>query len=152
MKSTNPDGYTANIVSWQSVLSRALLAGRIPSSPDSDSHDLLTLHVNDALKCELETEDGSRPVGLGWVVTEGLKSKAMMPLKDFLLARESVYSRDWSEMPWRILEWGLEKVGLVAWNGEKVAFGEFVILGNVEVGASLMTMANRDFKLRYVGG
>ena len=59
-----------------------------------------------------------------------------MPSREFLGARESVYRRDWMEMPWRLVEWGLERVGLTDWVGAGGGEGKgaFVVLGNVEVG------------------
>jgi charged multivesicular body protein 7 len=95
--------------------------------------------VGEELKGELETQDGSRPLGLGWVVSESLRSKGMLPLKDFLAAKESVYRRDWSELPWRIVEWGLEKAGLAGWGGEGKISGKYVVLGNVEVSGYLQS-------------
>jgi len=52
-------------------------------------------------------------MGLAIIVSESLKSKAMVPVQDFLQARDSIYQRDWSELPWRFVVWGLDKAGMI---------------------------------------
>jgi hypothetical protein len=71
------------------------------------------------------------------VVSESLKAKAVILVQDFLQARDSIYRRDWSELPWRFVFWGLEKAGLIRWSGEKAAYGRYVVLANVEACSSL---------------
>jgi hypothetical protein len=81
-------------------------------------------------------------MGLATVVRESVTMGAVVPLHDFLRATESVYRRrdrpGWRDLPWRIVAWGLDQVGLAeGWGGGEsataTAFGRYVVMGNVEV-------------------
>ena len=59
----------------------------------------------------------------------------MVPLRDFLSLKTSIYYKSWAVIPWQVISWGLTQVGLV--NGApreaNLSGGQFVLLGNVEV-------------------
>jgi hypothetical protein len=67
------------------------------------------------VKEELESEECRRPMGLVNFVSESLKAKAVIPVQDFLQVRDSIYRGDWSELPWRFVVWGLEKLMADMW-------------------------------------
>jgi charged multivesicular body protein 7 len=61
----------------------------------------------------------------------------MVPLKDFLNSKESIYKTSWIPSPWKVLQWGLRQVGVIGQpkSPEKLSAGNFVVLKNVEVAA-----------------
>jgi charged multivesicular body protein 7 len=61
----------------------------------------------------------------------------MVPLKDFLTSKESIYKTSWIPSPWKVLQWGLRQVGVIGQprSPEKLSAGNFVVLKNVEVAA-----------------
>ncbi len=65
-RTTNPDGYTANVSAWQAALAKAARAGLLPSR--SDGSDLLILNTGQELLRALETEELGRPLALETVV------------------------------------------------------------------------------------
>lgn len=69
----------------------------------------------------------------------------MIPLKDFLAAQTSIYSRSWSINPLSILSWGLQQLGVIggATSRDKLAAGEFVVMANLEVWSYSINTARR---------
>ena len=63
---TNPDGYAANIVAWETALAHAVEAGKVPGS-----HDILSLESGPELLRALETKEWGRPLALGAVIVGG---------------------------------------------------------------------------------
>jgi charged multivesicular body protein 7 len=61
----------------------------------------------------------------------------MVPLKDFLNSKESIYKTSWIPSPWKVLQWSLRQVGVLGQprSPEKLSAGNFVVLKNVEVAA-----------------
>jgi charged multivesicular body protein 7 len=59
----------------------------------------------------------------------------MIPLKDFLASKESIYKTSWIPSPWKVLQWGLRQVGVIGQpqSPDKLSTGNFVVLKNVEV-------------------
>lgn len=66
-----------------------------------------------------------------------------MPLKQFLAAKESIYHRSWSSLPWAVLSWGLRQAGIGA-PGDNLPKGQFVVLQNLEVAAKAFGEATAD--------
>lgn len=68
---------------------------------------------------------------------DALSKKEMMPIQEFLAAKESIYHKSWPLKPWEILSWGLKQLGLAqGQDGEdKLPVGRLVILANVESAA-----------------
>jgi charged multivesicular body protein 7 len=107
-KSTNPDGYIANVSAWEAALTRAALAGRLPSQ------NRLSLETADELLDELASPQYGRPSGLGCVFDEAVRSGKMIDVKDFAAAEQSIYHRSWVPSPWAVLRWSLRQIGIGA--------------------------------------
>ncbi|KAL9603631.1 MAG: hypothetical protein Q9179_002118 [Wetmoreana sp. 5 TL-2023] len=61
----------------------------------------------------------------------------MIPYQAFLSSPKSIYKRPWTNLPWRIISWGLEQVGLqhsIQGLGTHIS-KDFVLIPNVEEGA-----------------
>ncbi|PQE03629.1 hypothetical protein CJF30_00006303 [Rutstroemia sp. NJR-2017a BBW] len=134
LQTINPDGYQANIEAWRKGLANAARAGVMPSH--GSNPDLLVLKIDNELLRALETKEWGQPLALGTVAQEAIAKKEFMPLKEFMDASNSIYSRSWSISPWSIAAWGLKQLGL-SFGGEKLPVGKFVILGNVEEAAKV---------------
>ncbi|KAI0844393.1 Snf7-domain-containing protein [Daldinia vernicosa] len=141
-RTLNPDGFAANVAAWKRGLSSAALAGHAPSK--SATHNHLTLDLeSDALLRSLESKQFGRPLALGTVLQEALASGEMMPLQQFLKAKESIYHRSWSSLPWSVISWGLRQVG-IGGPGDNLPKGQFVILHNLEVVSKTFGEATAD--------
>ncbi|OAP62596.1 hypothetical protein AYL99_01823 [Fonsecaea erecta] len=106
-RTSNPEGYTANVTAWSSALTHAAVAGQIPH----EQHHLI-LQTNDELLNALASPTYGRPSGLGTVVDECVRQGKMVDLQDFISSEKSIYSRSWIPSPWAVLRWGLQKAGL----------------------------------------
>ena len=129
---TNPDGYSANITAWQTALTRAALAGQLPSGSS------FLLHPSDSLLNALSSPQYGRPLGIGALVDESVRTGTMILLKDFLSADRSIYGKSWLPDPWIVLEWGLRQVGLAgtgnydAAGGKRLRAAKFVLVQALE--------------------
>lgn len=134
-RTLNPDGYAANVSAWKRGLSSALLAGRAPSRSAQRSH--FALELDDSLLRALETKQLGQPLALGAVLAEAVANGEMIPRKQFLSSRESVYYKSWGSLGWNAAKWGLRQVGLVGAPGAdgKMPKGQFVVVSNLETGA-----------------
>lgn len=132
LRATNPDGYSANIEAWRKGLADAAREGCIPSQ--GTSGNLLVLKVDEELLRALETKEWGRPLALGTVVRDAISTKDMMPLQEFMAAKESIYHKSWTVRPWSVLSWGLKQLGLAqGQSGEdRLPVGKLVIVSNVE--------------------
>ncbi|KAL9622203.1 MAG: hypothetical protein Q9160_003386 [Pyrenula sp. 1 TL-2023] len=135
-KTTNPDGYAANIAAWQQALSHAARAGAIPASAAGASNPI-TLRTSDDLVRALADSKYGRPMGLGAVFEESVQDGLMIPLQDFINSKDSIYSRSWLPSPRQVLNWGLRQIGLASagynsGDGSKLKAGNLVILSNLE--------------------
>lgn len=74
------------------------------------------------------------PLALGTVVREAVDGREMMPVKEYMSAKESIYRRSWIPSPWSVLSWGLKQAGIMGGtDGEdKLPNMKMVILKNVE--------------------
>ncbi|KAL1643752.1 hypothetical protein SLS58_004768 [Diplodia intermedia] len=134
-QATNPDGYNANISAWRQALIHATRAGLVPSQTGANS--LLSLGTGEALLRELTSKDFGRPLALA-AVHDAATKKEMIPLKDFLAAKTSIYSRSWSLNPLSVLSWGLQQLGVLGGttSQDRLAVGEFVVMANLEAASS----------------
>ena len=66
-RSSNPDGFRANIAAWQDALGKAAQAGILPAYTGAAS-DTLSLGIGETLLHALETKEWGRPLALGTVV------------------------------------------------------------------------------------
>ncbi|KAI8956915.1 Snf7-domain-containing protein [Daldinia sp. FL1419] len=130
-RTLNPDGFAANVAAWKRGLANAALAGRAPSKSATYNHLTIDLE-SDALLRSLESKQFGRPLALGTVLQEALANGEMMPLQQFLKAKESIYHRSWGSIPWTVLSWGLRQVG-IGGPGDNLPKGQFVVLHNLEV-------------------
>lgn len=80
---------------------------------------------------------------MGTVLQDAIATGEIMPLKQFLAAKESIYHRSWSSLPWAVLSWGLRQAGIGA-PGDNLPKGQFVVLQNLEVAAKAFGEATAD--------
>ncbi|RMZ18441.1 hypothetical protein D0862_00257 [Hortaea werneckii] len=136
-RQTNPDGYHANASAWMRALTAAANAGLIPSSAASSQHDHFVLQTGEELARALQTQELGRPLALGSVIDEAVRKKELIPLKEFLEAKESIYAKHWLPTPWQVMSWGLRQLGVIGGDSseDKLVKGEFVIMANLEATA-----------------
>ncbi|KXS98306.1 hypothetical protein AC578_6829 [Pseudocercospora eumusae] len=134
-RNTNPDGYHANSSAWLRALSSAAKAGLIPSQTLS-SNSRFILESSPELLRELQTQEYGQPLALGAVLEDAVKSKALVPLTEFLENKQSLYHKSWIPTPWQVLTWALRQAGLVGGDAQdKLVRGRFVVVANVEKAA-----------------
>lgn len=116
---------------WLQALSAAAKAGVIPSQ----NGDKFVLHAGETLASALQTPENGRPLALGAVLAEAVKSKQMVLLREFMDMKQSFYARSWVPSPWQVASWGLRQLGLLSEHGgeDGLARGEFVLMANLEV-------------------
>ncbi|SLM33997.1 Snf7 [Lasallia pustulata] len=138
-RTTNPDGYAANVAAWQDALEHAARAGVLPTSGGGLS--CLGLSTDENLMRALESKEWGRPLALGTVVDEAISQRRMVPLQDFLHATSSTYNRTWRFRPWGLFSWGMKLFDFVsgASADERLRVGQYVLVHNVEeVGKRIM--------------
>jgi charged multivesicular body protein 7 len=111
---------------------------------------LLVLNVDENLLRALETKEWGRPLALGTVVRDALSRKEMMPVQEFLVAKESIYHKSWALKPWEILSWGLKQLSLAGGqDGEdRLPVARLVVLANVESAAKELAQRVTGFTTR----
>ncbi|KAK8231671.1 Snf7-domain-containing protein [Phyllosticta capitalensis] len=141
-QATNPDGYQANLSAWRKALIDATRAGLMPSQ--TGANNLLTLGTGDQLLRELSTKEWGQPLALAAVIQDAVAQKELIPLKDFMSAKTSIYSWNWSAIPWSVLSWGLHQLGVLGNDSsDRLVSGEFVVTANLEAAASaVLSQAN----------
>lgn len=77
---------------------------------------------------------------------EAVQKKEMIPLKDFLNSKKSIYKSSWIPSPWKVLQWSLRQVGVLGQprSPEKLDVGNFVVIKNVEVAADEILKKMRE--------
>ena len=95
---------------------------------------MLILDVDDDLLRALDTKKWGMPLALGTVVREAMDGRQMIPVKEYMAAKESIYRRSWIPSPWSVLSWGLRQTGFTggATGEDKLPNMKVVILKNVE--------------------
>ncbi|KAJ4368188.1 hypothetical protein N0V83_006544 [Neocucurbitaria cava] len=131
----NPEGYHANIAAWTKALTDASRAGVIPMQ--GTVRDLLNIRTADELARALQHPQYGKPTCLPAVFHEAVQNKEMIPLKDFLNAKESIYKTSWIPSPWKVLRWSLRQVGVLGElkSPDKLEVGNFVVVKNIEIAA-----------------
>jgi len=131
---TNPDGYNANISAWKKAFADAARAGVMPTK--SSTRDLLNIHTGAELARTLQHPQYGTPICLTAIFHDAVTKKEMIPLQDFLSAQTSIYKGSWVPSPFGVLKWGLRQVGILGQPGfgDKLGEGDFVVIGNLEVG------------------
>lgn len=134
-REVNPEGYQANITAWTKALSDAARAGVIPTQ--GTTCDILSIRTGEELVRGLAHPVYGKPECLPSVLHEAVQKREMVPLKDFLNAKESIYKTSWIPSPWQMMQWGLRQVGVLGKSGapNKLAANNFVVVKNVEVAA-----------------
>ncbi|KAK3901025.1 hypothetical protein C8A05DRAFT_35310 [Staphylotrichum tortipilum] len=129
-RTLNPDGYQANVSAWRKALAHIVGSGLAPASRAAAS-SLFVLHSDEQLLRALESKQYGRPLALGAVVRESVAAKDLIPLRDFLDAKESIYNRPWSV--WNLASWTMKQLGVADMlKKDTLPPGEFVVVANVE--------------------
>ncbi|KAL2148581.1 hypothetical protein VTH82DRAFT_2135 [Thermothelomyces myriococcoides] len=129
-RNLNPDGYQANVSAWRKALGRIVGSGLAPAGRGS-TPDLFVLHSGEQLLRSLESKQYGRPLALGAVVREALEAKDLVPLQEFLDAKESIYRRSWSV--WNLASWTMKQLGVADFlKRDSLPSGQFVVVANVE--------------------
>ncbi|POS80694.1 hypothetical protein DHEL01_v200891 [Diaporthe helianthi] len=155
LRSTNPDGYNANISAWRRGLAGLVRAGLLtPSrSGSSPTPNHVVLQADESLLRALESKRYGRPLALGAVIREATQEKDLVPIQDFLKAKESIYYRPWSSIPWIVASWGFRYMGLpgalVFGGDEKLPGGQFVVVANVEAASKAVLEQTAGLTSRF---
>ncbi|MCJ1472260.1 hypothetical protein MMC13_000907, partial [Lambiella insularis] len=128
-QATNPDGFEANLIAWETGLTHAVKAGLIPGG-----RDVFSLRMGEPLLRALETREWGRPLALAPVIAAAVLDGRMISSEDFLTARTSIYDRQWSLAPWQFVSRGLKMLGLTGLRSTKAmaTAGRYVLVKNVE--------------------
>jgi charged multivesicular body protein 7 len=90
-----------------------------------------TNRVLEQLVRALEYRQHGQPLALGAVIQEALAAKDLIPLREFLDAKQSVYHRSWSV--WNLASWTMKQLGVADYlKRDILPPGDFVVLANVE--------------------
>ncbi|KAK5730801.1 hypothetical protein LTR15_000739 [Elasticomyces elasticus] len=144
-RQTNPDGYQANASAWLRALTAAAKAGLVPAQAGTQ-HDRFTVHTGEELLRGLQTQEFGRPLALGSVLEDAVRKKQLVPLRDFLDAKQSIYAKSWLPTPWQVMSWSLRQIGVIGREGAEDRFvkGDFVVMANVEEAAkAVLDQASR---------
>ncbi|KAK0645529.1 hypothetical protein B0T16DRAFT_327806 [Cercophora newfieldiana] len=145
-RTLNPDGYQANVSAWRRALSRIVRSGLAPS-PKGAAPSLLVLNSNEQLLRALETKQYGRPLALGAVMQEALAAKDLIPLSQFLAAKESIYHKPWSV--WNLASWTMKQLGVSDYlRSDKLPSGQFVVVANMEDVGKLFGEKNAAVSVR----
>lgn len=112
------------------------------------------LDVDERLARALESKQFGRPLCLGVVVAEAVAAKDIVPLKEFLTAKESVYHRPWTVLsPWALAGWVARQLGVAEmWRGrrgDRVPVGRFVVVKNAEEAGEGFARAVQGVESRF---
>ncbi len=115
---------------WRKALAHIVGSGLAPASRAAAS-SLFVLHSDEQLLRALESKQYGRPLALGAVVREAVAAKDLIPLREFLDAKESIYNRPWSM--WNLASWTMKQLGVTDMlKKDTLPPGEFVVISNVE--------------------
>lgn len=115
-------------------MSAASKAGLIPAQ-NATQGDRFVLRTGEELSKTLQTQEFGRPLALGAVVQDAVDRKELVPLKEFLDAKKSIYAKTWIPTPWQAVSWGLKQLGVVGGEPaeDRLVAGNFVVMANLEV-------------------
>ncbi|KAK4240382.1 hypothetical protein C8A03DRAFT_31518 [Achaetomium macrosporum] len=129
-RTLNPDGYQANVSAWRRALAQIARSGLAPAGRAS-APNLFVLHSDEQLLHALESKQYGRPLALGAVLQEALTAKDLIPLREFLDAKDSIYHRPWSV--WSLAAWTMKQLGVSDMlRRDNLPKGQFVVVANVE--------------------
>lgn len=122
-KTTNPDGYQANVATWRQGLANAVLAGKVhghrhatksSNTPSKAAPSHLVLHSGPNLVEDLKSKQFGRPLALGTVIREATADGTLVPLSQFLARDASIYDRAHSSSS-ILASWGSSLPGALLW-------------------------------------
>ncbi|KAK7748918.1 hypothetical protein SLS53_000943 [Cytospora paraplurivora] len=153
-RNTNPDGYHANVSAWRRGLASLVRAGLAPTGSGSSSiPNHVVLNADESLLRALESKQYGRPLALGAVIHEATQEKDLVPLQDFLRAKESIYYKSWSSIPWTLASWGLKQLGLTGaftlGGDDRLPGGQYVVIANVEAASKALLEQTAGLSSRF---
>ncbi|KLU81783.1 SNF7 family protein [Magnaporthiopsis poae ATCC 64411] len=159
-RATNPDGYAANVSAWRRALAAIARSGLAPSSSSTGPPDSLILTTDDSLLRALESRQYGRPLALGVAINEAIAAGDLIPLPQYLAAKQSILARPASSfslasVPWAVLSWGARQVGAATGLGggggvsDKLPKTRLVVLANVEAAAKSFVEKTEDASSRF---
>lgn len=136
-RTTNPDGYQANVSAWRKALASLVRAGLAPAGSTSSSNpNHMILTADESLLRALESKQYGRPLALGAVIREAMQQKDLIPLQQFVASKESIYHKTWTSIPWAVAAWGFRQLGLTGaftfGSDDRLPGGQFVVIANLE--------------------
>ncbi|KAK3293907.1 Snf7-domain-containing protein [Chaetomium fimeti] len=139
-RTLNPDGYQANVSAWRSALGHIVGSGLAPAGRAA-APSLFVLQSDEQLLRALESKQYGRPLALGAVVREAIAAKDLIPLREFLDAKESIYRRPWSM--WNLASWTMKQLGVADMlKNDSLPPGQFVVVSNVEEAGKTFSAQN----------
>lgn len=153
-RTTNPDGYQANISAWRRGLASLVRAGLAPAgSGSSSSPNHVILNADESLLRALESKQYGRPLALGAVVREAAQQKDLIPLHDFLSSQLSIYYKSWRSIPWNVAAWSLTQLGLTGaftfGSDDRLPGGQFVVVANLEAASKAVAEQTAALSSRF---
>ncbi|KJR87901.1 charged multivesicular body protein 7 [Sporothrix schenckii 1099-18] len=140
LRTTNPEGYAANVAAWRRALGSLVRGGMLPataavlapskskgtpsaSTASTAARSFLVLAAGQPLLDALQSDRYGRPLALDAVIQEAVLERDLVPLEAFLRAKESIYNRrSWSAwaagLPWHAVSWGLHRLGVIEGNSQ----------------------------------
>ncbi len=99
----------------------------------------------------LESKQYGRPLALGTVVREAVLEKDLIPLPDFLKAKESIYYNSWTSLPRNMVSWGFRQLGFPGGGGsdDRLPSGQFVVVANLEAASKAFGEKTADVSSRF---
>ena len=154
LRNTNPDGYHANVSAWRRGLASLVRAGLAPSGSGSASApNHIVLNADESLLRSLESKQYGRPLALGAVIHEAAQEKDLVPLQDFLKAKESIYHKSWSSIPWTVASWGFRQLGLTGaftlGGDDRLPGGQYVVIANAEAASKALLEQTAGLSSRF---
>ncbi|KAF3767510.1 hypothetical protein M406DRAFT_345481 [Cryphonectria parasitica EP155] len=135
-RTTNPDGFQANISAWRHGLASLVRAGFAESGSSVSTPNHVVLNADESLLRALESKQYGSPLALGAVIREAAQHKDLVPLQEFLSAQQSIYYKSWGSIPWSIASWGFRQLGLTGaftfGSEDRLPGGQFVVIANLE--------------------
>lgn len=111
------------------------------------------LNADESLLRALESKQYGRPLALGAVIREAAQEKDLVPLQEFLRAKESIYYKPWSSIPWSLASWGFRQLGLTGvltlGGDDRLPGGQYVVVANVEAASKALLEQTAGLSTRF---
>lgn len=134
-RTLNPDGYRANVSAWRQALARLASNGHLSQVGANSS--VFVLDLDSSLLRSLEDKRYGQPLALGTIIREAVSDRDLVPLEGFLTTPQNIYQRSWTELPWKVMSWTLQQLGVIdpARGEDVLPRGRYVVLRNLEAAA-----------------